>query len=121
MIIEVSPLAQSSGGGGIAGVVYSMDAIPAEGATVAIPDSDALIVNLSLWPASDLNKVTIDLPPTKPGRRVFIYSDRRIAEVDVATQQSGVVVRNGVVALNQYDQTVFNTASLTIWARVVTS
>lgn len=102
-------------------VVYSMDATPVNGATITIPQSTARIVNLLLWPATDLDQITVMLPPTMLGRRVFLYTDKAIAQVTVATSQPGVVVRNGVASLNNFDQTVFNTANLAIWARVITS
>ena len=102
-------------------VVYQMDATPTSGQTVTIPDSNARIINLLIWPAADIALLNISLPPTKPGRRVFLYADKAIGQVTVATSQSGVLVRNGVLAMNAFDQTVFNTASDTIWARVISS
>lgn len=101
--------------------VYQMDATPTNGQTVSIPDSNARVINLLIWPATDIATLNIMLPPTKPGRRVFLYSDKAIGQVTVSTTQSGVLVRNGVLSMNAFDQTVFNTANNTIWARVISS
>lgn len=124
MIIKVSPLS-SGGGGGWNTQPVEFDFAPSEGQVIEIPTTDAIIINVLLWPASDLSEVTLKIPAgLVAGRRFFIYAaDNSIAQLTVTTDESGVLVANNVASMNQNDLIVFNTVSTVskIVARVATS
>jgi hypothetical protein len=124
MIIKVSPLS-SGGSGGSSTPPVEYDFTPVEGGTIQIPDTSSVIINVLLWPESDLSEVAIKLPVgLVAGRRFFIYTaDNSIAQLTITTEEAGVLIANNVASMNQNDLIVFNTVSTSrkIVARVATS
>lgn len=122
-VVPVGPL--SGGGGGSAGsVAVEYDFMPTDGQTIMVPASDALVINVLLWPAAPLNDFQLILPEGfVAGRRVFIFANNSIAQITVTSPDVGATVANGVAAMNDNDLIVFNTVSTIskIWARVATS
>ncbi len=97
----------------------SVDAVPADGGEVVVPDTPSIIVNVLLWPEAELASASVDLPiGYTPGQRVFIYADKAIAMLTVKTDEPGIVVRNSLISANEYDLYVFSRISESIWARV---
>ncbi len=97
----------------------SVDSVPVDGGEVDVPDTSSLIVNVLLWPDSELVSASVDLPSGyTPGQRVFIYADKAIAMLTVKTDEPGIVVRNSLISANEYDLYVFSRISESIWARV---
>lgn len=96
---------------------------PADGSTHMVPDTDALLINVLLWPDAALDDLQLILPPIKAGRRVFIYTDKAVAQLTLTSPEVGVTVANNSVSLSANDLIVFNTVSTTnkLWARVATS
>lgn len=104
-------------------VAFEYDAVPGDGETLLIPQTDALLINVLLWPEGPISDVQLILPAgLVAGRRVFIYADQAITQLTV-TAEDNAFVANNVVSLNMNDLVVFNTVSTVnkIWARVATS
>lgn len=96
-----------------------IDSVIANGGTVAAPATESLIVVFTLWPAADISSANVVLPTGyAPGQRVFVYADKAIGLLTVKTTESGVVVRNAIISVSEYDLYVFSRVSETIWARV---
>lgn len=98
-------------------VAYS-SVVPTEGMAVSCPSTDQ-DVDLQLKPATDLNLITVTLPPesvSRLGQRVFIRSTRQIAEMDVS---GATTVDNWSVMFNPGDCVVFFKSDTNTWSRVV--
>lgn len=115
------PWSMFGGGGSASTTPVEFEFTPTEGEQLQIPQTEALIINVLLWPATILTAVGLRFPEgLVAGRRVFIYvADNSIAQLTV-TAEAGVTVANGVAAMNENDEIVFNTVSTTqqIIARV---
>ncbi len=98
--------------------------VPQNGGNYLIPDTPALIINILLLPDDPLDTFQlILLDGMVAGRRVFIYADKAITQLDVTSAEVGAVVMNGTVSMSPNDLVVFNTVSTAnkLWARVATS
>jgi hypothetical protein len=98
--------------------------VPTSGQTIQIPDTDALLINVMLWPVAPIDHFQLILPNgLVAGRRVFIFAGQAVTEVTVTSPDVGVQVMNNVISMNVNDLVVFNTVSTTrkIIARVATS
>ncbi|MBA6090022.1 hypothetical protein H4C81_14130 [Pseudomonas monteilii] len=91
---------------------------PTEGQTISLPATDQdLFVNLT--PATDLNQLTIQLPPESSSRdnqRLVMRSSRNITEITVI---GATTVDNAIVMLNAGSVTVFFKFAPNLWSRTV--
>lgn len=97
---------------------------PTSGGNYLIPDTPALIINVLLWPLATIADFQLILPAGMvAGRRVFVYADKAITNLDVTSAEPGATVSNGAVSMSANDLVVFNTVSTAnkLWARVATS
>lgn len=120
----LKPGSPSSSGGGVpATIAREYDFTPTSGQTIAIPDSDALLINVLLWNTAPIDNLQIILPSLLPGRRVFIFSNNQVTTSTLTSAEVGARVANGVVSMNMNDLVVFNSVSVAnkIWGRVATS
>lgn len=111
-------------GGGSGAPPAEFDFAPSSGETIQVPDTDALVVNVLLWPVAPIDDFQLILPAgLVAGRRVFIFSGQAITQITVTSPDVGVQVMNNVASMNVNDLVVFNTVSTTrkIIARVATS
>lgn len=96
----------------------SVSYTPTEGQTISLPATDKdLFVNLT--PATDLNQLTIQLPPeasSRDNQRLVMRSSRNIAEITVI---GATTVDNAIVMLNAGSVTVFFKFEPNLWSRTV--
>jgi len=112
------------GGGSSTVSPAEFEVIPTSGGNYLIPETQALIINVLLWPEDAIEDFQLILPAGMvAGRRVFVYADKAVTNLTVTSAEPGAVVSNGAVSMSANDLTVFNTVSTTnkIWARVATS
>lgn len=108
----------------LAGVLQGMldplvvNVAPAEGATIALPNTDQEII-LNLNPAEPLATLNIVLPneaSSRIGERLFVASTQAIGMV---TFSGTPIVNNATVAFNPGDNVVFFKNNTNTWSRLI--
>ena len=120
MIIKVGPLEGPGSGGGlpeVSSAKYSLHLDPV--GSVAVPDSSALLISVTLDMNAAMGDCQIILPPAKKGRRVCFFFSHTGTEFAFTSAEPGATVCNGELSVDKDNLIVFYCVSEPekIWAR----